>query len=271
MLGKLIKYEFKYTTRTMIITYAALALATLMGAFALYRLNFKTADDGTFVSIMSIVMVVLYAIVIIGVYCVDFIYLCYYYHKTMYSSQGYLTHTLPLSPAAIFGAKILVFFVWMLVSTLLSVFSFLILLQAGTDGSFLEEVTNLTWSDFSKDVFSIFGMSAGLLLVLFTVISLLGILLYILWITASMAIGQLSRKNRTVCSILTAFCFYIINQVVSTLILVACGYSTGALLNGDLTSFMHLIIGSSITMTVVFIAVLYGICIYVNKKKLNLE
>lgn len=270
MLGKLIKYEFKHTTRTMVVTYAALAAATLMGAFALYRLNFKTTDS-TFVSIMSIVMVVLYAIVIIGVYCVDFIYLCYHYHKTMYSSQGYLTHTLPLSPAAIFGAKILVFFVWMLVSTLLSVFSFLILLQAGTGGSFLEEVMGLTWSGFSEDVFSIFGMPAGLLLVLFTVISLLGILLYILWITASMAIGQLSRKNRTVCSILTAFGFYILNKVVNTFMLAACGYSTSAFLNGDLTAFMHLIFGVSITTTAVYIIVLYGICLYVNKKKLNLE
>lgn len=271
MLGKLIKYEFKHTTRTMITTFAALVIATLIGSLALYRLNFKTVEDGTFVTIMSIIMVVLYAIVIIGVYCVDFIYLCYHYHKTMYSSQGYLTHTLPLSPTAIFGAKILVFFVWMLVSTLLSVFSFLILLQAGTGGSFLEEIRSLTWSDFSRDVYDLFGMPAGLLLVLFTVVSLLGILLYILWITASMAIGQLSRKNRTVCSILAAFCFYIINQVVSTLMLVACGYSNGALLNGELTSFMHLIFAASITTTLVFIAVLYGICIYINKKKLNLE
>lgn len=271
MLGKLIKYEFKHTTRTMITTFAALVIATLIGSFALYRLNFKTVEDGTFVTTMSIIMVVLYVIVIIGVYCIDFIYLCYHYHKTMYSSQGYLTHTLPVSPASIFGAKILVFFVWMLVSSLLSVFSFLALLQAGTNGDLLKELRNLTWSDFSEDVFSIFGMPAGLLLVLFTVISLLGILLYILWITASMAIGQLFLKNRTVCSILAAFCFYIINQVVNTLTLVASGYSTNALLNGELTSFMHLIFAASITTTLVFIAVLYGICIHINKKKLNLE
>lgn len=271
MLGKLIKYEFKHTSKTMLTTYAALALATLMGSLALFQMESGSADDGTFFSIISVVMFVIYIIAIIGVYCVDFIYLSWQYHKTMYSSQGYLTHTLPVSPAAALGSKILVFFVWMLLSSLLSVLSVMILLQVGTGGEFLRELNSITWSDFSREVYELFGMSGGLLIFLFTVTSLLGILLYILWITASMAIGQLSQKNRTVCSILAAFCFYVISQIVSTLLLFASGYSTHAFLDGDLQAFIHTIIIRSIALTAVFLIVLYGICLYINKRKLNLD
>lgn len=271
MLGKLIKYEFKHTAKTMLTTYAALAAATLMGSIALFQMARGNAANETFSGIISIVMLIVYGITIIGVYCVDFIWLSYYHYKTMYSSQGYLTHTLPVSPAAVFGSKILVFFVWMLASLLLSVFSLLVLLQIGSGGDFLRMLGDITWNDFSRSSYELFGMPAVLLLFVFIVVSLLGILLQILWIAGSMAIEQLSQKNRTVCSILAAFGFYIADQILSTVVLVSCGYTNGAFLNGGLTSFMHIIIGSSIGMTSLFIVVLYGICLYINKKKLNLE
>lgn len=271
MLGKLINYEFKHTARTMLITYAALAVATLMGSIALFQIARGNAANETFSSITYIVLLVVYGIVIVGIYCVDFIYLSYQYYKTMYSSQGYLTHTLPVSPAAVLGSKILVFFVWMLFTTMITVLSLLVLLQIGSGGEFFDSFNDVSWSDFSESTYHLFGMSPGLLLFLFSVISLLGILLYILWITASMAIGQLSQKNRTICSILAAFGFYIADQILSTAVLVSCGYTNGAFLNGGLTSFMHIIIGSSIGMTTLFIVVLYGICLYINSRKLNLE
>ena len=271
MLGKLIKYEFKNTSKTILTTYAALIFATLMGALALFQISRGNAPDNTFFNIVNISLLIIYGIVIVGVYCMDFIYLSYQYYKTMYSSQGYLTHTLPVSPAAVFGSKILVFFVWMLASSILSVLSLIILLEGGSGGDFFDTLQDFSWRGFSESVSELFGMSAVLLIFLFSVISLLGILLYILWITASMAIGQLSQKNRTMYSILAAFCFYVLNQIISTSFLGICGYSTGAFLEGNLRSFMHIIIGSSIGMTSLFIVVLYGICFYINKKKLNLE
>lgn len=271
MLGKLMKYEFKYTARTMLTTFAALAAATLMGSLALFQMARGNAADETFGSIVSIVMLIIYGIAIIGVYCVDFIYLAWQYYKTMYSSRGYLTHTLPVSPAAVFGSKILTFFVWMLTSSILSVLSLIVLLQVGSGGDFFDLFDDFSWSSFTRDAYELFGMSAGTLLFLFSVMSLLGIFLYILWIAASMAIGQLSQKNRTVCSILAGFGFYVLSQIISTLCLVLNGYSTAAFLDGEFQPFVHVLIGSDLVMMTLFIVVLCGICLYINKKKLNLE
>lgn len=271
MLGKLIKYEFKHTSKTMMTTYAALAIATLMGSIALARTGPTIDSVDTFFDVLSVVMLVLYIIAIISIYCIDFIYLCYHYNKTMYSSQGYLTHTLPVSPTATFGAKILVFFTWMFLSCVLSVLSVMVLLQVGTAGEFFRELSSIAWSDINRQIHDLFGMSAGRLLFVFFVESILGILLYILWITASMAIGQLFHKNRTVFGILAAFCFYMINQAVSSIYLAASGYSTETFLNGDLSGFINFVIIGSIVMSAVFVTVLCTICVFINKKKLNLE
>lgn len=271
MLGKLIKYELKHTAKAMVLTYAVLAVATLMGAVALYRLNDGTGSTSSFLDIISAVMLVLYVLAIMAIYCIDFIYLCSHYHKTMYSAQGYLTHTLPVSPAAIFGVKIFAMFVWMLVSTVLSILSFFIFVQCGSGGVFFEEFSSFDWGIFSEEVYALFGISAARLM-LFSVLSgVLGILLYILWIAASMAIGQLFNKSRTGFSILSAVGFYLASQIVNSIFLAVSGYSLTSLLEGSASVFMNTVLWGGVTQTVLFIAVLSGICVYINKRKLNLE
>lgn len=274
MLGKLIQYEFKHTAKTMALTYAVLAAATLMGSAALYRLHCEgngAAPSGSFLTVISVIMLLFYVIAIIAIYCVDFIYLCSNYYKTMYSAQGYLTHTLPVSPAASFGVKIFAMFVWMFVSTVLSALSFLVLGRIGSGGAIFNEFSAYAWNTFSEEVYAMFGISGGLLLFLFALSGLLGILLSILWIAASMAVGQLSQKNRTGFSILAAVAFYMANQIINTIFLAVSGYNLGSLLDGSASAFMKTVLWGSITMTIVFLVILYGICIYINKRKLNLE
>lgn len=271
MLGKLIKYEFKHTSKTMFTTWIVLAVATLMGSLALHRLDQGNSSDATFSVIMSGIMLTLYIIALIGIYCVDFIYLCYYYHKTMYSAQGYLTHTLPVSPAATFGVKIFTLFVWMLSSSVLLAASVLILLQVGSGGEFFNVIFDFSWEGFARDVNELFGMSVPCLIFIFIVETFLGLLWRILWITASMAIGQLFQSGRAGFSILAGFCIYMVNQILSTIFLAATGYNLNAFLDGNFSSFINYVIGGSIGISVILIVLLYGICVYINKKKLNLD
>lgn len=271
MLGKLIKYEFKHTAKTMFMTYGVLAVFTLMASVALYRMDRGLTSENTFAAVLSTTMLILYVIAIVAIYCVDFIYLIYHYHKTMYSAQGYLTHTLPVSPAASFGTKILVISLWMLVSTVLSIFSVFVLLQGGSGGEFFHAFNNLVWSDFSRSSYEIFGISGGYFLSYSAVISVLNILLCVLWIAASMAVGQLFRKNRTAYSILAAFAFKMISQIVSGAFMIISGYDLFSLLEGDAASFMKTVLNGTFIITLIFLVLLYGICIYINSRKLNLE
>lgn len=270
MLGKLIKYEFKNTSKTMLLTYAALAVFTIMGSLALRYLNERPFHN-TFFNAISKGLLALYVIAIIAIYCMNFIYLCSHYHKTMYSAQGYLTHTLPVSPAAIFSVKIFSFFIWIVASTFLSVLSFLCFVWIGSD-----PVAFRTVSFFSKSqrIESLFGTSAGYIIFSVFMEAFLGILLSILWIAASMAIGQLFQKNRTGFSILAAVCLYIASQTVNTLFLAIAGYQGGYAfyaLSISRRRFVETITGGTMAINTVLILILYGICLYINKKRLNLE
>lgn len=180
MIGKLIKYEFKHTSKTMFTTWIVLAAATLMGSLALYRLDQGNHSDTTFSVVMNVIMLVLYIIALIGIFYVDFIYLCYHYYKTMYSSQGYLTHTLPLSPAAAFSVKIFAFFIWMLASSVLLVISVLVLLNVGSGGEFFSTISTFMWDEFIQSVNELFGISAPFLIFIFIADTFLGILWRIL-------------------------------------------------------------------------------------------
>ena len=78
----------------MFMTYGVLAVFTLMASVALYHMDRGLTSENTFAAVLSTTMLILYVIAIVAIYCVDFIYLIHHYHKTMYSAQGYLTHTL---------------------------------------------------------------------------------------------------------------------------------------------------------------------------------
>lgn len=92
-----------------------------------------------------------------------------------------------------------------------------------------------------------------------------------MWVAASMAIGQLFQGSRIGFSILAGFCIYMINQIAGTAYMAVFSYTLNDLLNGNLKPFMNRVIGGSIGISAVLLVILYVICIYINKKRLNLE
>lgn len=253
-------------------TYLVLALSTFMGTLALMQLTFSDVSD--IGALLWIVMLGLYFILFIGIYICDFIYLCYQYHKTMFSAQGYLTHTLPVSPGATLAAKVLVSYLWMLLSSILSVISCAILFIIGSRGEVLRAFSDIVWEEVSQKFTELLGISFGAFIT-FCVCSLLVTLLYyILFIYCSMAVGQLSHANKTAFSFLAGFCIYLLMQIGSSLLLLIPG-------NADFSRMMMFGIGSSrsirpmlvssLVYTALFTAVMYAVCLIINKKRLNLE
>lgn len=267
MLGKLIKYEFKHTSKTMFLTYAVLAVCTVMGAISLRYLNNRPLDN-PFFNAMSKGMLALYVVVMIAVCCVDFTYLYVHYYKTMYSAQGYLTHTLPVPSAAIFHAKMFCFFAWIVVSILISALSFLCFLWIGADMALSRIILFFT----EGKLIAVFGTTIGNFICAILAQAFLGILLCFLWIAASMAIGQLFQKNRTGYTILAAACLYIASQLVNTVFLVLfVKYSPSDMLKGNIDYAVEALTSGAMAINAAFALALYGICLYINSRRLNLE
>ena len=134
MLKKLFKYEFKSTAKIMLILYAILIVTTAVGSVVLYSLDLDQAGESKLASILSVSAIVLYILAIFAVLIVMYVYLCVHFYRTMYSAQGYLTHTLPVKALAPFHVKLITSFVWMFLSMALMTVSIVVLIASASHG-----------------------------------------------------------------------------------------------------------------------------------------
>ena len=112
MLGKLLKHEFRATSRVLPVLYGISALSVLL-CFLFHRLHIDLLTGTTgIISIVGLVAVMLLTIVLI----------ISRYYKSMYSNEGYLSGTLPVSNNMMIFSKALVAFVWVALSALICLF-----------------------------------------------------------------------------------------------------------------------------------------------------
>lgn len=109
MLGKLLKHEFRATSRILPVLYGISALSVLL-CFLFNRLHIDLLTGTTgVISVISIIAVMILTIALI----------ISRYYKSMYSNEGYLGGTLPVSSNLMIFSKALVAFVWVVLSVLI--------------------------------------------------------------------------------------------------------------------------------------------------------
>lgn len=274
MLGKLIKHEIKNTYKVMLIVYAAYILLTVLGCVSSYNMFSVNSMIP-----LNVIGIMFYVFSCVGVFIATFIFICIRYYKTMYSAQGYLTHTLPAKGITVFNAKLIVSFIWMFLAEVLLLASIMCFAIAISDGELAGLITSYSWSDINKIFYEEMGMNLIPLLIWMGVASVLGILIENLWIFASFAIGQLVNKGRIPLSIGAAMGMYFIfefigiietlfsrNSVLSQMVIM--GKAADEIELG--LYFRSLAVSSTIWYVIIGIG-LYLTCVLINKKKLNLE
>lgn len=121
MLGKLIKTEFGATYRRSCLFYILTAAITLVGGITVaLGAKYTGLMESVFFEIVQKVMIALFVLVQIVMVIVLFTSACSLFNQSMYSDQGYLTHTLPVNPIATFSVKLGVSLIWLLAAYLLS-------------------------------------------------------------------------------------------------------------------------------------------------------
>lgn len=137
MLGKLLKHEFRATSRILPVLYGVSALSILL-CFLFNRLHIDLLTGTTgIISVISIIAVMILTIVLI----------ISRYYKSMYSNEGYLGGSLPVSNNMMIFSKALVAFVWVVLSILvctLLMFSFVAIFTDPSD--FLKAVGQMIGS-----------------------------------------------------------------------------------------------------------------------------
>lgn len=115
MLGKLLKYEFRATGRTML---PALAVLTVL--VILSNLSVRVIDKGlgTLPTILSGLVLFLTFVAVIAAEIIPVVLMIQRYHRNILSNEGYLMHTLPVSVHSLVWSKLIVSLVWLLVINL---------------------------------------------------------------------------------------------------------------------------------------------------------
>ncbi len=89
MLGKLIKYEIKATARTFLPLFAALLISA--GIYKLISALSAKAPQAP-----EIISLILYNIILVGVFVMTFVVMVQRFYKNLLSDEGYLMFTLPV-------------------------------------------------------------------------------------------------------------------------------------------------------------------------------
>ena len=109
MLRKLLKHEFRATSRIMLPLFGVLLLASV-GANLSIRGMLRS--DNAFVSTLGIILIMLFTVAVIAVGIIAFILMISRFYKNLLQDEGYVMMTLPVSVHQQIWSKLIVSTVW---------------------------------------------------------------------------------------------------------------------------------------------------------------
>lgn len=287
MLGKLVKYEWKNTWKLCIWLLVFIAVITVLGCISLQTPMWRAAFGNgevqrmTPMDVMGVMTLVLYVFALIGAVVGMLIYLAVHFYKTMYSDEGYLTHTLPVNSHQLLVSKLLVSSIWyllvmlMLLVSVLSIVWFVFSMAMRAEGiDIWREIkqnrdTIMLWID------NLFGLPSAGDIIGGVIEMIINTFASIMVVFGAITIGQLSSKHKVMMSILSYFGIIVVEQIVSSLVSMPFAYyGTKKLLEGSQTSLIKTNFSVSMMATaisVILAVILYLLSNYIINRKLNLE
>lgn len=211
MLGKLLKYELKSTSRLMGVLYlAVLVVAAVVGFIA--RGTIWQATQGNAIAV--VVSGLIYALLIMALLIVTVVMILQRFYKNLLKGEGYLMHTLPVPTWMLVASKTISSLIWILLSMITLIVSVFVLVLTSVVGS--GNLFGLDWGSFPwGDFFKLFHESAGEI-ILTIVATIIQIVRIILLVYTAMAIGAAAKRHKVFFSVLTFIIIMIIMGIIGT-------------------------------------------------------
>ncbi|HHT50043.1 MAG TPA: hypothetical protein GXZ78_01030 [Eubacteriaceae bacterium] len=203
MLVKLIKHEFKATSRTLLSLYVVLLAVTLINKLINPFEILRDSEGFNFQILLNVMSVIIYIAIIFAVMASTFVTIIQRFYKNLLGNEGYLTFTLPVETWQHIMSKMIVSIIWLILSIVVIFASILIISGAG---NFIREFIK-----FLDDIETILGK--GILIILPTYI-LSALLLIILTIYNSISIGHQFQNHKILASFAMAGAFYLLTQAI---------------------------------------------------------
>lgn len=240
MLGKLLKHEWKSTWKLPTILSAFVLAMTLAGCLSFKmpmwrKIMSDSMDRFTFFDFLAVLILIAYFISIIIAAFTIMIYFAIRFYKNLYTDEGYLTHTLPVTPRQLIISKTLISALWSFLSSLLVLFSMLLLFYAwgltvlGNDSVYaFVRVVNYYMPDIQAAFKEFGGISLTGFCILMLILTIIGSFSGMLTIYGCISIGQLFRRHKVAASILT---YLVVTSLIQTVTSVAILPMTFGLIN----------------------------------------
>lgn len=277
MLKKLLKYDWKFFWKVPTAINAFLGVITLVGIVSLltpiWELNSNLLE-----ALMVMLLLLYYVALFAGSIGVS-AYIAVRYYKNIYTDEGYLTNTLPVTARQIVLSKTIIGTVWVIITGLVVILSIISLVfVAGLsygDVNIFAEFSN-SWAQFGAEIEQQLGMSLGAFILLLLFAMLAGSIFSIMMMYSAIALGQLFSKHKVAGAVIWYIGEYMIVQIGSSLLmnvpilsgLMEDDYYYSTLTFGDI--FRPILLGSTVATILLSIG-LFFLTEFMLKKKLNLD
>ncbi len=269
MVKKLLKYEFISYLRTLvpmyIILFAIGAVNRFIQIFENDHFSYGIVFSSSIMALAISIVVCIVMTVIVGIVR---------FHKNLYTSEGYLTFTLPVTSGQLIFTKL----VTLLAFTAIGIAVILTSASVAMLGDVLIEVYKAI-GYILKQYFEYLGTHGAFYIIEVALFILVSVIYQYMLYYSCITIGQTAKKNRVFIAFVTYFVYYIITQVLGT-IFVIIGMVFGEM--GVLARIMdvirahpyvsaHVIFATLIAFFTVLCVVLYFVNRHIMNRKLNLE
>lgn len=271
MLKKLLKHEWAASWKIPTILIGILLVISIFAGATFASPVWESEMEG--LAALLVLVWMLYYFAVIGVSIGVVLYLAIRFYKSMYTDEGYLTHTLPVTSHQLLWSKMIPIAAWNVLATIgifisVAIFGCMAIAFRQPDGMGVFE----TISFIAKEMTAEFGVENITTFILsMLAIGIAGICSGTMMVVGSVTIGQLVGKHKILGSIGAYFGINTVMQFISTACMIPFMFNAAYEETDNVFSVM---MPMYFVMSIVFVilsVVLYFISELIIRKKLNLD
>lgn len=287
MLGKLIKHEWKGTCKVGCLILILIAGVTFFGWLAFQTPMWQAlSNDSSYsgmssLDILSMVTLMLYVFMLVGTTYGMIIYLGVHFYKTMYTDEGYLTHTLPVTKHRLLTSKILISGIWYMIVSAAVMLSVMILMFSLLSAVMPDDGWSMFWREITEnwdEVVEIMQTELGITIAKWFAIIIFSLLVgpfcTVIILFGAISIGQLFTRHRVLMAIVSYIGIMVLSMIISSAIQSAASMNIiaqGVQETVALDRYMNATILTGLVQNVVLSVILYIVSYFVINNKLNME
>lgn len=291
------KYEWKNIWKAGTLMLLGMLVVTVIGCVVLRMPggvvtglldnNDMNATQSWFVLSSFVATLILYVIMLLASTWGMLIFLGIRFYRSMYTDEGYLSHTLPVTANQLFLSKVLVSGVWYLFITIgigISVVALIVslmtgLLNIGELSSVLTQYNGNIW-EFLADAFYELGRTyeeeMGINLLHYGITLLLtyvaGPFITMVTLFGALTIGQLSSKHKGLMGILAYAGLPILSSIIGSTVQSAFMFGANVANSASgITVSTNSAYDINVITSLLIAAIMYGVSYYIMNRKLNLD